>query len=387
MSDAEARVSVPMLPMQCPKCRHDSSEGAYFCTECGAVLGESMPRPTERAPSRLVSFGRLQEHQAHQKRQKRHFWTFALIALGAVEALVFLAALHHDGTRRRARPVFPRTAVLPATPAAVPFDLLPLLVPALPTTVNSEASTPTPPRTEVLTVAPSRTDAAPPTPPPADTQTSAPQKTEPSSSSPPRVNPAPARPSRSEPSAAAPPRAPAAESSPSRVAALSAPDKQPTSSRTPAPATPREAPAPSPRPSVAPSPSPALDATAAVRETPSGRPSIRGPYDTVVVGDLVIDFERRTRPQTNGQVVDYTVRLARRTGLPVSDADVALRGETSDGKKIEAPLDPSGGPGVFVSAGNAPSSGIRRLMLRIARPDKVLEIPVSLETRRPGGGS
>ena len=90
----------------------------------------------------------------------------------------------------------------------------------------------------------------------------------------------------------------------------------------------------------------------------------------------MISVHSEPRVDSRGRVVDYTVRLAQRNGAPVTDAQVALRGETSDGATMEARLDHMSTAGVYASAVIVPASGLHRLSLRITRPDTALELPI-----------
>jgi len=82
------------------------------------------------------------------------------------------------------------------------------------------------------------------------------------------------------------------------------------------------------------------------------------------------------RDGANG-AVDYTVRLSNPTGEPVTGADVRLRGVTTDGLVVEAPLEPAGTPGLYHGLVAFSDRGPRGLTLRIARASGVLEVPVS----------
>jgi hypothetical protein len=109
----------------------------------------------------------------------------------------------------------------------------------------------------------------------------------------------------------------------------------------------------------------------------SALPSIVGRAAAVAVGDLVIDVHSQARIESRGRIVDYTVHLARVDGTPVTDAQVALRGETPDGATVEARLDRMTTPGVYETAVVIPTSGLHRLSLRITRPDTALELPIA----------
>ena len=74
---------------------------------------------------------------------------------------------------------------------------------------------------------------------------------------------------------------------------------------------------------------------------------------------------------------DFTVRLSRTSGEPVRDADVRLRGLTTDGKLVEARLEPDEAPGVYKGLIVFSARGPRHLTLRVARVDGVLEVPVA----------
>ena len=80
----------------------------------------------------------------------------------------------------------------------------------------------------------------------------------------------------------------------------------------------------------------------------------------------------------NGRrVVDYAIRLADSAGRPVSDADVRLRGRSSDGTVLEAALEPSTMRGSYEAAVLLPSE-LSDLALRIRRADRVLELPLGM---------
>jgi len=74
--------------------------------------------------------------------------------------------------------------------------------------------------------------------------------------------------------------------------------------------------------------------------------------------------------------IDYTVRLSRRDGEPVRDADVRLRGVMTDGALVEARLDPGAEPGLYHSLIAFSPRGPRGLTVRVARADGVVEVPV-----------
>jgi hypothetical protein len=74
--------------------------------------------------------------------------------------------------------------------------------------------------------------------------------------------------------------------------------------------------------------------------------------------------------------VDYTVRVSRADGSPVGDADVRLRGVTTDGVIVEARLEPAGEPGVYRSLLAFSPRGPRDLTVRVARADGIVEVPV-----------
>jgi hypothetical protein len=123
-----------------------------------------------------------------------------------------------------------------------------------------------------------------------------------------------------------------------------------------------------------------------VPERRSG-PSIVGRDDSVLVGDLVINVRSEPRVDSRGRVIDYSVRLARRDGVPVTDASVVLRGQTPDGTTVEAALDRVTLPGVYESAVILPAAGLHRLSLRITRPDTAVElpmVPVPTSSSQPG---
>lgn len=77
-----------------------------------------------------------------------------------------------------------------------------------------------------------------------------------------------------------------------------------------------------------------------------------------------------------GGAVDYTVRVSRPDGAPVSDADVRLRGVMADGALVEARLEPAAEPGVYHSLVAFSPRGPRGLTVRVARADGVVEVPV-----------
>jgi hypothetical protein len=79
----------------------------------------------------------------------------------------------------------------------------------------------------------------------------------------------------------------------------------------------------------------------------------------------------------NGGAVDYTVRVSRPDGAPVTDADVRLRGLMTDGGLVEARLDPGGEPGVYRGLVTFSPRGPRSLTVRVARGGDVVELPVA----------
>jgi hypothetical protein len=81
-------------------------------------------------------------------------------------------------------------------------------------------------------------------------------------------------------------------------------------------------------------------------------------------------------PGNAPRTVDYTVRVSHEGGGPVSDADVRLRGLTSDGVLVEAQLDPSSEPGVYRGAVPVTPRGPSNLTVRVVRPEGVVEVPV-----------
>jgi hypothetical protein len=79
----------------------------------------------------------------------------------------------------------------------------------------------------------------------------------------------------------------------------------------------------------------------------------------------------------NGAGVDYTVRVSRQDGAPVSGADVRVRGIMSDGGLVEAPLEPGGEPGVYRGLLTFSPRGPRGLTVRVARGGDLVEVPVA----------
>jgi hypothetical protein len=76
------------------------------------------------------------------------------------------------------------------------------------------------------------------------------------------------------------------------------------------------------------------------------------------------------------RTVDYTVRVSNAGGGPVSDADVRLRGLTTDGVLVEAQLDPGSEPGVYRGLVPVTPRGPNNLTVRVVRPDGVVEVPI-----------
>jgi hypothetical protein len=74
--------------------------------------------------------------------------------------------------------------------------------------------------------------------------------------------------------------------------------------------------------------------------------------------------------------MDYVVRVSQPGGGPVTDADVRLRGVTSDGVLVEAQLDPGGEPGVYRAVLPVTPRGPNNLTVRVVRPDGIVEVPV-----------
>ena len=77
------------------------------------------------------------------------------------------------------------------------------------------------------------------------------------------------------------------------------------------------------------------------------------------------------------RTIDYVVRISREGGGPVSDADVRLRGITTDGVLVEAQLDPGNEPGVYRAAVPVTPRGPHNLTVRVVRPDGIIEVPVT----------
>ena len=88
------------------------------------------------------------------------------------------------------------------------------------------------------------------------------------------------------------------------------------------------------------------------------------------------DVRVEVAQSSNARGVDYTVRVSRRDGEPVRDADVRLRGIMSDGSLVEARLDPASEPGVYRSLVAFSPRGPRGLTVRVARSDGIVEVPV-----------
>ena len=131
----------------------------------------------------------------------------------------------------------------------------------------------------------------------------------------------------------------------------------------PAPRAPRSTP-PAPTPSVSSPP-------VAIASPPSPAPP--SPDVRVEVAQKV--------DRTNS-AIDYTVRVSAPDGRPVTDADVRLRGVTTDGVLVEAPLEPAGAPGVYSGLIAFSSRGPRGLTVRVGRADRVVEVPVSAPALR-----
>jgi hypothetical protein len=153
---------------------------------------------------------------------------------------------------------------------------------------------------------------------------------------------------------------PERETSPRVAARPQAPDSAPPT-RTPRPTQPPAAPA---APVVA-APSGAV--------TPAAPAAARSPDVRVEVAQKV--------DRTNS-AIDYTVRVSGPDGGPVVDADVRLRGVTTDGVLVEAPLEPAGTPGVYSGLIAFSTRGPRGLTVRVARADRVVEVPVSAPALR-----
>ena len=84
----------------------------------------------------------------------------------------------------------------------------------------------------------------------------------------------------------------------------------------------------------------------------------------------------------SNSAIDYTVRVSAPDGRPVTDADVRLRGVTTDGVLVEAPLEPAGTPGVYSGLIAFSPRGPRGLTVRVGRADRVVEVPVSAPALR-----
>jgi hypothetical protein len=80
--------------------------------------------------------------------------------------------------------------------------------------------------------------------------------------------------------------------------------------------------------------------------------------------------------------IEYTVHVLAPDGRPVTDADVRLRGVTTDGVLVEAPLEPAGTPGVYSGLVAFSARGPRGLTVRVGRADRVVEAPVAAPALR-----
>lgn len=82
--------------------------------------------------------------------------------------------------------------------------------------------------------------------------------------------------------------------------------------------------------------------------------------------------------------IDYRVRVSHPGGEPVSDADVRVRGLTTDGVLVEARLDRGDTPGLYRGLIRFTPRGPRHLTLLISRAESVTEIPIG-DGARPSG--
>jgi hypothetical protein len=74
-------------------------------------------------------------------------------------------------------------------------------------------------------------------------------------------------------------------------------------------------------------------------------------------------------------VTSYTVSLRERSGAPVTDAVVAIRGVRRDGAVVEALLDPTAEPGVYRAALRVGEVQERRL--RVASAGRIQDLPLT----------
>jgi hypothetical protein len=379
---AGAKASPPELDMQCPRCRHESSDSAKYCSQCGTALeasfcaccGRSIPAsaefclacgdpslraaqpeeaapPEEADPEAIAFLEYVRQRRARRRRGARGIAGLVIGLVAAVSILLLIA--------RPERPAFWRAQVARTAVETTAADRAPAMA--------SDADTPpqAAPRTTEETV-PALTARTPePTVPAATART--PEPTVPAAT------------------ARTPePTVPAATARTTEEAA-----QAPTVSEPPTVPEPR--PAPPPRPALPPREGgvgtqpgrgvpPAAHTVRSSRpaEAPSELPLIVGRDATVVIGDLSITVHRDARLVNSRRVVDYTVRLADRAGRPVGDAAVQLRGQSRDGSVMEAQIEASTTSGAYEASLFLPGAGFAQLALRIVRADRVLELPMTV---------
>ena len=319
--------------MQCPQCRRPNDHNARFCVQCGARVrvsacascGETLPVTARFCPECGTKAPEgTPRDRADALLSVRDVDGVELEPPAPEEAELF-ELIQQDGARRRTV----RRSLIVAGVAVL------VLVAALALGMRGPRSSRPANTPAESDPAPAR-EAAVPAPP---STTSAPAETAPADATPPRPADTVKRDASSR--VAAPEAQDVAAALPPRDARASARPDEPAEG------------ASRPEPAVVPQ-------TAA-------RPAMR------------VDVA-----QTPGDgAVDYTVRVTRPDGAPVTGADVRLRGVMNNGSIVEARLDPAPEPGVYKSLLAFSERGPRALTLRVARADGVLEMPIA----DPGGGA
>jgi hypothetical protein len=185
--------------------------------------------------------------------------------------------------------------------------------------------------------------------------------------------------STSSPPEVAPPPAPRLAVSPVP------PQPEPVTRATPVTPPPAPEPRPQPRAPVAPPPAlPERSSTRAVaRLMPSapqapppalplpGSPSALASPRRLGTGsgDLRVDVSAEALP---AGATAYTVRIRERTGTPVTDASVTIRGRRPDGMLVDAALDPMPEPGVYRAVVRV--SDVMDPRLRVARAGVIQDV-------------
>jgi hypothetical protein len=363
-SVAGAKASPPELDMQCPRCRHESSDSAKYCSQCGTALepsfcaccGRSIPAsaefclacgdpslraaqaegvaqpeeaapPEEADPEAIAFLEYVRQRRARRRRGARGIAGLVIGLVAAVSILLLIA--------RPERPAFWRAQVARTAVETTAADRAPAMA--------SDADTPpqAAPRTTEETVPVPTARTTEPTVPAPTARTTEEAAQAPTVSEPPTV---PEPRSALPPRPALPPREGGVGTQPGRVV--------PPAAHTVRSSRPAEA--------------------------PSELPLIVGRDATVVIGDLSITVHRDARLVNSRRVVDYIVRLADRAGRPVGDAAVQLRGQSRDGSVMEAQIEASATSGAYEASLFVPGAGFAQLALRIVRADRVLELPMTV---------